>query len=212
MNYTGLATVTYLNGSQQQVCKWTECKIEKYFDLTFSFEKGSIFYVGTNGLLQEKRKVLNTEDYWEPGTLNSLNLPMVGNITLPYNNNDPPNKIDSFRMTAVYSKNFKSGPGIRLFYHALDLNGTSFLQEVIWVQAQDKWTKGAQIKGAWPNSHLAAAVDESTNILRLFFAAGNNTLQEAWSDVTDSPMKYGYGKSRKPTSNPFHGDLGTLSC
>ena len=103
-------------------------------------------------------------------------------------------------MAAVYSQNFKSGPGMRLYYHVLDLNGTNFVQEVIWLQAQDKWSKGAELNGVFPNSHFAASIDESTGILRLFFSSGNNTLQEAWSDIKKSPMTYQKGESGKPSN------------
>lgn len=76
-------------------------------------------------------------------------------------------------MAAVYSKDFEAGPGIRLFFHTQDLNGTSWIQEGIYVQSQDKWYPGAHITGAWPNSHIGVTIDESTQILRLFFSAGN---------------------------------------
>ena len=105
-------------------------------------------------------------------------------------------------MAAVYSTKFKSGAGIRLYYHAEDLNGTFFVQEVIWTQSKDQWSKGAQIQGAWPNSHFAATIDESTNLLRLFFSGGANALQEMVADITKSPLSYSNGKNH-PSSHPI---------
>ena len=184
--------MSYLNGSQQQVC--AKAKWKPDLRTKFSSQKGSIFYVGMNGLVQEKRKILNSTEYWLPGTLNSLNLPAVGNITLPSSGSpDPPNQFDSYRMAAIYSKNFQSGAGIRLFYHAVELNGTNFIQEVVWSQSEDKWSKGAEIQGAWPNSHLAATIDDTNDLVRLFFSSGDYALQEVWSDMSQSPMSYKNG-------------------
>ena len=149
-----------------------------------------------NGLLQEKRKIYNNTDYWEPGTLNGLNLPMSGNISLPGGSKDPENDWDSYRMTAVYSTKFHNGPGTRLFYHSQwQSNGTTFVQELIWNQKNDSWSEGAKINNVWPNSHLAATIDNSTNILRLFFSSGGNTLQEAWLSITDPKGQYANGRS-----------------
>ena len=147
-----------------------------------------------NGLVQEKRKILNSSLYWLPGTINNMNLPAVGNITLPSDGgSDPKNAWGSYTMAAVYSANFSSGAGTRLFYHAEILNGTSYVQEMVWTQSKDTWTKGAQIPNAWPTSKLAATIDESTGILRLFFSIGENTLQEVWTDITDAHWKYQTG-------------------
>jgi hypothetical protein len=155
-----------------------------------------------NGLLQEKRKIHNSSNYWEPGTLNDLDLPMTGNISLPSGNvslpsgnKDPANEWDGYRLAAVYSTNFHSGPGIRLFYHSQwQSNGTSFVQEMIWNQQKDKWSKGVQLNGVWPKSHMAATIDDSTNILRLFFSSGNNTLQEFYLYITDPNGQYTNGR------------------
>ena len=174
LNNTGLATFTYLNGTQQQ---------------------GSIFYVGNNGLLQEKRKIYSDNQYWQVGKLNSLNIPMTGNLTSPVNNNDPKNTWDGYRFAAVYSRNFSTGPGARLFYHAQEMDGSNFVQELIWAQNNDSWTKGAMIEDANPNSHLAATVDESIGILRLFFSSGNRSLLEAWTSMGSSGGNYTKGRS-----------------
>lgn len=141
--------------------------------------------------------IYNSTSYWEPGTLNNLNLPMVGNISLPSgdNNDDFENSWDSYRMAAVYSTNFWTGPGIRLFYHSQQLNGSSFVQEMIWIQANDSWSEGAKLSNVWPNSHMAATLDNSTNILRLYFSSGGNTLQEMWLSITDPNAEYTNGTS-----------------
>ena len=157
VNNTGLATFTYLNGTSQQ---------------------GSLFYVGTNGLLQEKRKIYSDSQYWQVGKLNNLNLAMAGNLTSPENNGDPQNSWDSYSFTAVYSRNFSTGPGARLFYHAQYMNSTAFVQEMIWIQTNDSWIKGAELADINPNSRLAASIDESQGTLRLFYSTGNKSLEE----------------------------------
>lgn len=96
-----------------------------------------MFYVGTNGYLQEKRvSYNNVSAWWEPGTLNPSNINMVGNISLPDKNpnKDPINQFDSYRMAAVYSENFPNGAGTRLFFHRAATNGTTWVQEWIWTK------------------------------------------------------------------------------
>ncbi len=156
-----------------------------------------------NGLLQEKRqRFVETSAWWMPGSLNSLNLPATGNISTEPGDRDPKNDWDGYRMAAVYSKNFSTGPGIRLFYHAPQLNGSSFVQEMIWVQGNDSWTQGSQILGAHPGSHLTTIVDESIGILRLFFSAANGTLQEMWTKLSD-PSNSDYRKGTLRTFAHF---------
>lgn len=190
INNTGLATVTYLNGSNQQ---------------------GSIFYVGMNGLLQEKRKIFSSTAYWEPGTLNDMNIAAVGNLSLPSVTQDPKNNWDGYRMAAVYSENFHTGLGLRLYYHAENLTGAAYVQELIWTQSTDSWTNGARLNNPWPNSHLAATVDESTQILRLFFSSGNNTLQEAWLSLSDSTGTYRNGVSFPNLLTHNNADIAAIS-
>ena len=98
-------------------------------------------------------------------------------------------------MAAVYSVNFDDGPGIRLFYHAVQLNGTSLVQELVWNQKNDSWSRGAQLSRPYPNSHLAAAVDENSKILRVFFSSGSNTLAEEWLNITNIQDGYNPGES-----------------
>ena len=170
--------------------------------MTLTEKKGSIFYVGLNGLLQEKRKIFSSTNYWEPASLNSMNVAAVGNLSVPSVTQDPKNDWDGYRMAAVYSENFHGGPGIRLYYHAENLTGPGYVQELIWVQSTDSWINGAKLHNPWPSSHLAATIDESTQILRLFFSSGNNTLQEAWMSVSDPTGTYKNGM--RQASDPFH--------
>ncbi|CAD6575147.1 MAG: hypothetical protein ASARMPRED_007112 [Alectoria sarmentosa] len=190
INNTGLATVTYLNGSNQQ---------------------GSVFYVGLNGLLQEKRKVFSSSAYWEPGTLNDMSIAAVGNLSLSSVTQDPKNDWDGYRMAAVYSENFHTGPGLRLYYHAENLTGAAYVQEMIWTQSTDSWANGAKLHNPWPNSHLAATIDESTQILRLFFSSGNNTLQEAWMSVSDPTGTYKNGVSFPNLLDYNNADIAAIS-
>ena len=146
--------------------------------------------------MQEKRKVFSSQDYWEPGSPRSivkLNLPVTGNISEPLESGDLKNDWDGYRMAAVYSTKFHAGPGIRLFYHATQLNGTSFVQEMIWNQNNDSWLQGAVLNRPVPNSHFAVTVDESTNILRVFFSSGDRTLSEEWMDISNPNGVYNSG-------------------
>jgi len=155
-----------------------------------------------NGNLQEKRKynLSNKTGIWLPTSLNNKNIPMVGNMTVSSkNNNDSENNWDSYRMAAVYSANFQTGPGSRLYYHAAELNGTSWVQELIWTQQNDSWSMGATFYDAWPSSHLAATIDENTKILRLFFSSGDLTLSEYYTNIS-SPNPF-YHKGKPPATS-----------
>ena len=122
---------------------------------------------------------------------------MLGNLTLPAQVDDqgPTNSWDSYRMTAVYSKMFKTGPGARLFYHAQQMDGSSFVQEMVWLQNNDSWSQGATIKGVYPNSRLSAVCDEKIGVLRLFYSSGNRTLQESYTSMSTVGGTYKNGKS-----------------
>ncbi|KAL8691677.1 MAG: hypothetical protein Q9218_003152 [Villophora microphyllina] len=177
MNNTGLATVTYMNGSAPT---------------------GQMFYVGTNGYMQEKRKSFNDLLYWEPGTFNPINVAAIGNISLPKSGrstNDPNNNWDSYRMAAVYSDLFSTGPGTRFFCHQASSNGTNWVQEYIWTQQTDEWRTGQAIMNVFPNSQIAATLDEKNSLLRLYFSSGNLTLQEVWLNVSDPNSIYNNGFS-----------------
>ena len=145
--------------------------------------------------------MLNSEAYWEPGTLNPLNIPVVGNVSLPSATQDPENDWDGYRMAAVYSQNFHTGPGLRLYYRAQNLTGASFVQELIWTQTTDSWANGAKLHNPYSNSHMAATIDESTQTVRLFFSSGNNTLQEAWMSLSDPTGTYQNGMHHGPQTS-----------
>lgn len=158
-----------------------------------------MYYVDTEQNLQEKRKNITNsdpEDIWEQWTLHSqLQLQVTGNRSLPdTDNDDPVNEWDGYRIAAVYSTSFFGGPQARVFFHTQTMKGASIIQELIWNQNADKWTKGTNFTTAYPTSHMAATIDESTNILRLFFSTGNKTLQEYWTDVTSIDTNYAKGK------------------
>ena len=93
-------------------------------------------------------------------------------------------------MAAVYSVNFDDGPGIRLYYHAMQLSGSAFVQELIWNQKNDSWSKGAELQDPYPNSHLAVAIDETSEILRIFYSSGNKTLNEKWLNISNTEAGY----------------------
>ena len=158
-------------------------------------EQGSLFYVGVNGLIQEKRK-RNSDPVWGLYGIGALNLAAVGNISPSSESTDTksPNKWDSYRMTAVYSTDFNTGPGCRLFYHTQSSSGP-IVQEMIWTQNNDTWYPGAVIVDPWPTSQLAAVIDPNTHILRLFYSAGNLTLQESYIDITKPSTNYTTGLS-----------------
>ncbi|KAL8832951.1 MAG: hypothetical protein Q9170_004632 [Blastenia crenularia] len=175
LNNTGLATVVYMDKTAPT---------------------GQIFYVGSNNLLQEKRKGFNDLLFWEPGSLNSQNIAMRGNISLPGQSQpqDPANDFDSYRMAAVYSTKFWDGAGTRLFFHRSAANGT-WVQEWIWTQENDNWRLGQTISDVYPSSHLAATVDEQNSLLRLYFSSGDLTLQEVWLNISDRNGIYNTGFS-----------------
>ncbi|KAL8915612.1 MAG: hypothetical protein Q9172_006844 [Xanthocarpia lactea] len=161
-----------------------------------SAQTGQMFYVGVNGFIQEKRKDLNDEEtYWLPASLNDIGLKIAGNSTLPKNaqNLDPINQFDAYRMAAVYSESFVAGAETRLFYHRASINGTNWVQEWIWTRETDNWRIGQAIPNVYPNSHIAATVDEQNKLLRLYFSVGNLTLQEAYLNISDSQGMYNNG-------------------
>ncbi|KAL8726902.1 MAG: hypothetical protein Q9166_006391 [cf. Caloplaca sp. 2 TL-2023] len=192
VNNTGLATVTYTNGSAPT---------------------GQMFYIGTNGYIQEKRKAFSDPLYWEPGSLNRINIKAVGNITLPKTsqNLDSINQFGSFRMAAVYSENFVTGPETRLFHHKPSSNGTNWVQEWIWTKKTDDWRIGQAIPNVYPNSHIAATVDEQNKLLRLYFSSGNLTLQEMWLNITDFNGLYNNGFTLKKFLPQNDADLAATS-
>ena len=143
---------------------------------------------------------------WEQRSLNTqLRLTARGNLTAPNNDDqDPVNDWDGYRMAAVYSPIFHAGPQARLFFREQSLDGPNLIQELIWNQNADSWSRGANFTDSWPTSHMAATIDESTNILRLFFSTGNRTLQEYWTDISTPDTAYAKGMPfPKHTNIPY---------
>ncbi|KAL8659346.1 MAG: hypothetical protein Q9202_007170 [Teloschistes flavicans] len=153
--------------------------------------------------IQEKRKNFNyPESLWEPATspagINFLNVKAPATTSVPKSDQsaqDPDNDWDGFRMAAVYSKQFSTGPGTRLFCHQTANNGTNWVQEYIWTQANDNWRTGQAIYNVFPNSHIAATLDDQNKLLRLYFSSGNLTLREMWLNISDSNALYNPGFS-----------------
>jgi len=111
---------------------------------------------------------------------------------------NPTNDWDGLNMAAVYSMNFPNGPGARLYYHFTSPNGSTWIQELKWDQADDKWETGAALTGASPNSHIAATIDEQHKVVRVFYSTENGTLQESWSNLTLYNAPYHLGKPHIP--------------
>ena len=65
---------------------------------------------------------------------------------------------------------------------------------MIWNQTKDVWTKGQQIPNVWPNSKLAATIDDTNKLLRLFFTTGSEVLQEVYCNIKDPYCKYESGR------------------
>ncbi|KAL8999652.1 MAG: hypothetical protein Q9169_001612 [Polycauliona sp. 2 TL-2023] len=175
---------------------------------------GQMFYVGTNGYIQEKRKDLNDEKtYWEPGTFNDNGLKLSGNTTLPKDlqSLDPINQKDGYSMAAVYSDIFVNGAGTRFFYHRSSSNGTNWVQEWIWTRESDDWKIGQAIPNIYPNSHIAATVDEQNRLLRLYFSIGNMTLQESYLNISDPQGLYNNGFTLRGLLPQNNADLAVTS-
>jgi hypothetical protein len=147
-----------------------------------------------NGLVQEKRASLGQTTFL-PTTLNKLNLKPAAASSTDTQSSDagPSTTWDNYRMAAAYSTNFHDGPGARLFYHFRSENGTAWVQEMKWNQNSDAWTQGAILSDPIPGSRLAAVIDETGTTLRLFYSAGNLTLQESYLDIQDSDSTYQTG-------------------
>ena len=163
--------------------------------------------------MQEKRKKFSDTQFWEQANLNSiLRATVRGNTSLPDDvDDDPPNAWDGYRLAAVYSRKFVGGPQTRLFYRQPGLNGSTWIQEAIWDQNNDTWRNGANFTDSSPNSHFAASIDESTDILRLFFSTGGKTLQEYWTNITTPDTIYAKGFKRENFLPHNNVDISTVS-
>ena len=183
-----------MNGSNPQVSTFIlSQKVVSHVILLQS----SIFYIGQNGYIQEKRNYVD-QAAWEPGknTINTINLRAVSiPVASASIGEDPQNNVwDSSRMAAAYSTDFYGGPQARFFYHNQAGNGIPVLQEMIWIQTNDSWIYGATLTDSWPNSHLAMTIDPVTKTLRLFYSAGNLTLQESWLNISEAGATWRTGE------------------
>lgn len=95
-------------------------------------------------------------------------------------------------MAAVYSENFASGAGCRLFYHAGNAT-RSWVQELIWDKTNDTWTPGLIIDDVLSNSHLSATIDDNSQILRLFYVSKKEQLQHSYLNITEHNQRYQTG-------------------
>ena len=137
---------------------------------------------------------------------------LVGNITVPKNNGDPENDWDSLRIAAVYSDAFADGPQVRLYYHQQQISGGgTWIQELIWFVQNDTWLEGYQFKDAWPRAHMTATIDDTTQILRLFYSTGDKNLQEYWAAVNDPDLTYKKGLQVKSYLSANNADLSAVS-
>ncbi|SLM37184.1 hypothetical protein LPUS_06915 [Lasallia pustulata] len=174
INNTGLAVITYMNNAGAR--------------------QSSIFYIDNQGNLREKRSW--ADQPWELGSLSNQNFKVVGSGPLPAGANpmnDPSNNWDSYSLAAAYSPKFGTGSEGRLFYHYTATNGSQWVQELLWNQTADVWTSGQVITDAWPNSHLSAVIDDTHQMLRLFYSSGNLTLKESWTDLNNQNATYRAG-------------------
>ncbi|KAI9758078.1 MAG: hypothetical protein M4579_003209 [Chaenotheca gracillima] len=182
-NFTGLASFTYMNGSR---------RMER------------IYYNGMQyPLLQEKIKDPN-ESLWLPGPMSALGIQSNTSLLTRENNG-------AAHMSAVYSTRFASGAGARFFYHAArqDTGTDSWVQELVWSQKADTWTKGAQIKGPVSTSQLAATIQD--DFLRLFYSTANGTLQESFIDITDKSANYTNGITQTGILGSDDGPISVVS-
>ena len=97
-------------------------------------------------------------------------------------------------MASIYSTNFSTGPGARVFYHGGNTT-TTWVQELIWLQQNDTWMTGTTIFGADPNCHLTVTIEPLTQILRLFYSSGDSAVEEQWLNITAQNATFQRGVS-----------------
>ena len=92
---------------------------------------------------------------------------------------------NGYRLTSVFSSNFSTGAGVRLFCHQSNETAT-WLQELIYIQANDTWTYGARILGVSHDAHLTALIEPASHALRIFYSTGANgtDIGEAWTNIS----------------------------
>ncbi|KAI9675685.1 MAG: hypothetical protein M1817_001052 [Caeruleum heppii] len=150
---------------------------------------GHIFYTNDDDIIMEKRSS-PSNPVWDLGEnpINQLNFRTNGSLASPQDNGGT-------KLAVVYSSEFPTGPGARLFYHAIGDGTTGFVQELIWDEASDEWSVGQRIREAVPNSQLAATIDGAQ--LRLFYSAGQGTVQESFLKLDDENARYTVGMRQR---------------
>ena len=133
--------------------------------------------------LYEKRD--NGSGYFYPGTLGAMPpLQLSGNFSLLGEGG-----WNGYRITAVYSANFSSGAGARLFVPQSN-DTSSWVQELVWTQSNDSWAYGTRIKGPTTESHLSAIIEPQSQTLRLFYSMPDHSIQELWCNITSPDPVY----------------------
>ncbi|KAI9783143.1 MAG: hypothetical protein M1816_001594 [Peltula sp. TS41687] len=149
-----------------------------------------VLYVDNNNMLQGSRKLPSSKDWVLSTQLQDLKV-QVNGLTANEEDNG------RLRLAAVYSEDFSTGPGARVFYHAPpdDKNKDGYVQELIWDQRSDAWSLGAKVTDPLPTSALAATIDGQS--LRLFYSTGSGTLQESWLNIADAKASYKRGMKKE---------------
>ena len=145
-----------------------------------------VVYVDSDNNIRAKHKRSSAEEWEESTSLRDGKFAAGASVTEDSNATVVP-------LAAVYSADFASGPGARVFFHGqgpVDENDdeTAYVQELVWDRREDSWSLGARLTDPVPDSHLAAAVDGQ--VLRLLYCSGNGTLQESRMNMADAEKGY----------------------
>lgn len=164
-NHTGLAAFDLVDGGE-----------ENHF----------VLYVDSDNAVRAKHKRSSADEWEESTPLRDGRFTAGESATKDGNATVVP-------LAAVYSADFASGPGARVFFHGqgpVDENDdeTAYVQELVWDRRADSWSLGARLTDPVPGSHLAATVDGQ--VLRLFYCSGNGTIQESRLNMTDTAQGY----------------------
>ena len=153
----------------------------------------SLFYVDSHSILSEKRSN-HTSGYWDvpqncdAGCIWFLDIASDTAGPLPCGN-EASHSWDTHRMTAIYSDNFLTGPGTRLFFHQ-----STWIQESVWTQSTDSWALGSTFPNSVSCSRLA--VTEAGSVLRLFYVTAGPVLQEALLNITQPNATWQVGETK----------------
>jgi hypothetical protein len=162
-----------------------------------------VLYVSSDNRLLARQKT-PVDPVWQP-------LRSLGNSNLRVHEADAGAAGNgSLAVAAVYSTEFSTGPGARVFYHTQPTGAgrPSWVQELVWDERTDSWSAGARIRDVAANSRLTATVHGSA--LRLFYCSGNRTLQESWMNISDTSGNYTKGGCFRLI--PLFFSLATLPC